>query len=57
MGHPEGQYRALPRTTKVSRMQESLDIFDFALSDEDMERIDELKSIGGYEFDPDTAQS
>lgn len=47
----------IPRTTKVSRMQESLDIFDFALSDEDMERIDELKSIGGYEFDPDTAQS
>lgn len=33
---------AIPRTTKVSRAEESFDIFDFALTDEEMARIDAL---------------
>ena len=33
---------AIPRTTKVSRAEESFDIFDFELSDDDMKRIHAL---------------
>jgi 2,5-diketo-D-gluconate reductase A len=38
---------AIPRTTKVSRAEESFDIFDFALTDEDMDRIHALARPDG----------
>ena len=47
----------LPRTTKERRMRESLDVFDFELSPDEMALEDGLEGIGGYEFDPDTAES
>lgn len=38
---------AIPRTTKVSRAEESFDIFDFELSDEEMKRIHALARPDG----------
>ena len=38
---------AIPRTTKVSRAEESFDIFDFTLSDEEMARIHALARPDG----------
>ncbi|MGQ2991587.1 MAG: aldo/keto reductase [Brevundimonas sp.] len=38
---------AIPRTTKVSRAEESFDIFDFALTGEDMDRIHALARPDG----------
>lgn len=38
---------AIPRTTKVDRARESFDIFDFALTDEDMARIHALARSDG----------
>ena len=38
---------AIPRTTKESRARENFDIFDFALSDEEMARIHALGGPGG----------
>lgn len=38
---------AIPRTTKVHRAEESFDIFDFALTDEDMDRIHALARPDG----------
>lgn len=38
---------AIPRTTKVHRAEESFDIFDFTLTDEDMDRIHALARPDG----------
>jgi diketogulonate reductase-like aldo/keto reductase len=38
---------AIPRTTKVSRAEESFDIFDFELSDDEMKRIHALARPDG----------
>lgn len=38
---------AIPRTSKVSRAEESFDIFDFALTDEDMRRLHALARPDG----------
>lgn len=38
---------AIPRTTKVHRAEESFDIFDFSLSDEEMDRIHALARPDG----------
>jgi len=38
---------AIPRTTKVSRAEESFDIFDFQLSGEEMDRIHALARPDG----------
>ena len=38
---------AIPRTTRVSRAEESFDIFDFALTNEDMDRIHALARPDG----------
>lgn len=53
----KGNIVPLPRTTKERRMRESLDVFDFELSPDEMALVDGLEGIGGYEFDPDTAES
>ena len=38
---------AIPRTSKVSRAEESFDIFDFQLSSEEMDRIHALARPDG----------
>ncbi len=40
--HVQSGRTALPKTSKASRMVQNRDIYDFALSDEDMRRIDAL---------------
>jgi 2,5-diketo-D-gluconate reductase B len=47
---------AIPRTSKIERLSENVDIFDFELTDEDMLQIAQLHSAGGrltdYAFAP-----
>lgn len=47
---------AIPRTSRIERLSENIDIFDFALSDEEMARIFEMGSTKGrltdYGFAP-----
>ena len=38
---------AIPRTSRIERLSENIDVFDFALSDEDMEQIFALASAKG----------
>jgi 2,5-diketo-D-gluconate reductase B len=38
---------AIPRTSKIERLSENIDIFDFELSDDEMERVFRLGSAGG----------
>jgi diketogulonate reductase-like aldo/keto reductase len=38
---------AIPRTSRVERLSENIDIFDFALSDDDMAEISQLASAKG----------
>jgi 2,5-diketo-D-gluconate reductase B len=38
----QGQVMAIPRSSKLEHAKENLDIFDFALSDDDMKTIDQL---------------
>src|SRR3977135_3457403 len=38
---------AIPRTSKIERLSENIDIFDFALSDEEMREIFQMGSAGG----------
>ena len=38
---------AIPRTSRVERLSENIDIFDFALSDEEMSEIFKLASARG----------
>jgi diketogulonate reductase-like aldo/keto reductase len=38
---------AIPRTSKLERLQENLDVFDFALSDDEMTTISAMRSAGG----------
>jgi diketogulonate reductase-like aldo/keto reductase len=38
---------AIPRTSKIERLSENIDVFDFALSDDDMARISGMGSAAG----------
>ena len=38
---------AIPRTSKIERLSENIDIFDFALSEEEMRQIFALGSAAG----------
>ena len=38
---------AIPRTSRVERLSENIEIFDFELSDDDMRAISEMGSAGG----------
>jgi diketogulonate reductase-like aldo/keto reductase len=40
--HVQSGRTALPKTSKAERMVENLDIYDFELSDEELQRIDAL---------------
>ncbi len=45
---------ALPKSAKPERIRENIDVFDFKLSNEDMQRIDAMPFSGGSGFDPET---
>jgi diketogulonate reductase-like aldo/keto reductase len=38
---------AIPRTSRIERLSENIDIFDFALSDEEMQAISQMASAKG----------
>ena len=42
---------AIPRTSKAERLRENVDIFDFALTEEDMARMSSLTVPDGRMFD------
>ncbi len=48
---------AIPRTTKVERLKENIDIFDFALSEDEMDAISALGRrnlrLCDYDFSPE----
>ena len=44
----------IPKTTSPVRMQENLDIYDFSISEADMETIDNMGIAGESGLDPDT---
>lgn len=44
----------LPKSVTESRIKENADVFDFELSEEDVQVISNLKGCCGYSFDPDT---
>jgi diketogulonate reductase-like aldo/keto reductase len=45
----------LPKSRRPARILQNADVFDFALSDDDMKKIDSLPYLGGSGLDPDTA--
>lgn len=47
----------LPKSTHEKYIMENADVFDFALSEEDMASIDRIPYCGGMMFDPDSARS
>ncbi len=44
----QGDVIAIPRTSRADRLSENLGIFDFELSQEEMDRIDCLRRAGGH---------
>jgi 2,5-diketo-D-gluconate reductase B len=42
---------AIPRTSKLERLSENIEIFDFELSEEDMQQISAMGSAGGRLMD------
>lgn len=44
----------LPKSVTEARIKENIDVFDFAIEQKDMERIDALDNYGGSGLDPDT---
>ena len=48
---------AIPKSTSKSRIQENMDVFDFSLSSEETETIDNLPFCGGLGIDPDEVVS
>lgn len=47
----------LPKSVHEDRIRSNTEVFDFMLSDEDMETIDGMPYCGGMKFDPDAARS
>jgi 2,5-diketo-D-gluconate reductase B len=39
---------AIPRTLKLERLSQNIDVFDFELSDEEMKLISAIRSASGY---------
>ena len=47
-------YLPLPKSVTPSRIEENLRVFDFALTEEDVQKIADLKGCVGYASDPDS---
>ena len=47
---------SIPKTTNRERLKENVDIFDFELSEEMMEKIDKISYCGGIGIDPDEVE-
>lgn len=47
----------LPKSVHEERIVENTQIFDFALSEDEMKAIDDVPFCGGMHFDPDAAKS
>lgn len=47
-------YCTIPKSVTPERLLSNTELFDFSISDGDMERIDALDGKGSYSFDPDT---
>lgn len=47
----------LTKSTSMTHMQANLNDFDFELTTDEMQEIDEAPYSGGFQFDPDTARS
>jgi 2,5-diketo-D-gluconate reductase B len=48
----QGMIAAIPRSSNPARIAQNIDVFDFALDDEDMQRIGALKRADGRIADP-----
>ena len=44
---------AIPKSTTPARLQENISVFDFSLSDDEIQRLDSLPFCGGLNLDPD----
>ncbi len=51
-GHQKGLV-LIPKSTKISRLKENIDFFDFELSEDEVRTIDELPYCGGIGLDSD----
>ncbi len=52
--HHQNEVLAIPKSVTPSRIEENIDIFDFAVSQEDMEKIDNYNTNERLSADPDT---
>ena len=48
----QGAIAAIPRSSNAARIAQNIDVFDFALSDDDMRRIGALKRADGRIANP-----
>ena len=44
----------LPKSSNKERMKQNLEVFDFEISDEDMQVINNMKFFAGSDMDPDS---
>ena len=49
----QGGYISIPKTQNVDRLKENIDVFDFILSNEDVELINSIPYCGGIGLDSD----
>lgn len=55
--HQQNEILAIPKSVTPSRIEENIDIFDFAISPDDMERIDAYNKDERLSSNPDTMTS
>ena len=48
-------YLPLPKSVHPARIKENTEVFDFELTESEMQQIDALQGVAGFATDPDTA--